>query len=54
MRLKKEKISITIDSGLLEFIDKKVNDFTFQNRSDGIEKAVVKLKAEMETEKQKT
>ncbi len=49
MRSKKLKISVSLDSGLVDWIDKKVDDFTFQNRSDGLEKAVHKLKTESET-----
>jgi metal-responsive CopG/Arc/MetJ family transcriptional regulator len=48
MRSKKIKISVSLDSGLVEWIDKKVSDFTFQNRSDGLEKAVYRLKTETE------
>ncbi len=48
MRSKKTKISISLDEGLVDWIDKKVDDFTFQNRSDGLEKAVYKLKTETE------
>jgi metal-responsive CopG/Arc/MetJ family transcriptional regulator len=44
MRSKKVKISVSIDSGLVDWIDKNVDDFTFQNRSDALEKAVYKLK----------
>jgi Arc/MetJ-type ribon-helix-helix transcriptional regulator len=51
VRAKKVKISISLDSGLVDWIDKEVDKFTFQNRSDGIEKAVVKLKAELEKQK---
>jgi Arc/MetJ-type ribon-helix-helix transcriptional regulator len=53
VRAKKVKISISLDSGLVDWIDKEVDKFTFQNRSDGLEKAVVKLKAELEKQ-QKT
>jgi metal-responsive CopG/Arc/MetJ family transcriptional regulator len=48
MRSKKIKISVSLDSGLVNWIDKKVDDFTFQNRSDGLEKAVHKLKTDEE------
>ncbi len=48
MRSKKIKISVSLDSSLIDWIDKKVDDFTFQNRSDGLEKAVYRLKAETE------
>jgi metal-responsive CopG/Arc/MetJ family transcriptional regulator len=48
MRSKKTKISISLDEALVEWIDKKIDDFTFQNRSDGLEKAVYKLKIETE------
>jgi|GEM_PF-3078832 metal-responsive CopG/Arc/MetJ family transcriptional regulator len=46
MRSKKIKISVSLDAGLVDWIDKKVDDFTFQNRSDGLEKAIYKLKTE--------
>jgi metal-responsive CopG/Arc/MetJ family transcriptional regulator len=48
MRSKKIKISVSLDEGLIDWIDKKVDDFTFQNRSDGLEKAVHKYKSEDE------
>jgi Arc/MetJ-type ribon-helix-helix transcriptional regulator len=51
MRAKKKKISVTLDTSLVEWLDQEAKDFTFQSRSDGIEKAVVKLKAEMEKQK---
>ena len=46
MRSKKLKISVSLDAGLVDWIDKKVDDFTFQNRSDGLEKAIYKLKTD--------
>ncbi len=46
MRSKKVKISVSLDASLIEWIDKKINDFTFQNRSDGLEKALYKFKTE--------
>ena len=46
MRSKKLKISVSVDASLIDWIDKKVDDFTFQNRSDGLEKAIYKLKLE--------
>jgi metal-responsive CopG/Arc/MetJ family transcriptional regulator len=48
MRSKKIKISVSLDEGLIEWVDKKVDDFTFQNRSDGLEKAVYKYKTDTE------
>jgi metal-responsive CopG/Arc/MetJ family transcriptional regulator len=48
MRSRKRKISVSLDAGLVDWIDKKVDDFTFQNRSDGLEKAIYKLKTEYE------
>lgn len=48
MRSKKIKISVSLDAGLIDWIDKKVDDFTFQNRSDGLEKAVHRYKIEEE------
>ena len=47
-RKAKTKVSLTIDSGLMEWIDKQVEDFTFQSRSHAIEQAVFKLKKDME------
>ena len=51
-RKSKKHISLTIDSGLLEWIDKQIGDFIFQSRSHAIEQAVYKLKKEMEKEKE--
>ncbi len=48
MRSKKIKISVSLDSTLVDWVDQKVDDFTFQNRSDGLEKAIYKLKTEQE------
>ena len=48
MRSKKVKISVSLDAGLVEWIDKKIDDFTFQNRSDALEKSVYKLKTDGE------
>ncbi|MCW3984638.1 MAG: ribbon-helix-helix domain-containing protein [Candidatus Bathyarchaeota archaeon] len=48
MRSRKVKISVSLDASLVSWIDKKVDDFTFQNRSDGLEKAIYKLKTETE------
>jgi Arc/MetJ-type ribon-helix-helix transcriptional regulator len=36
MRSKKLKISVSVDASLIDWIDKKVDDFTFQNRSDSL------------------
>ena len=51
-RKAKKKVSLTIDSGLLDWIDKQVEDFTFQSRSHAIEQAVYKIKKEMEKGKE--
>ena len=48
MRSKKIKISVSLDAALIDWIDQKVDDFTFQNRSDGFEKAIYRLKTEYE------
>ena len=42
----KERITITIDKDLLEWIDKKVDDKTFANRSHGIEFLIKRKKDE--------
>jgi len=47
-RKHKEKISLTIDQGLLEWIDRQVQEFIFQSRSHAVEQAIFKLKTEME------
>ena len=47
-RKNKKKISLTIDSGLLDWIDKQIENFTFQSRSHTFEQAIYKLKKEME------
>jgi metal-responsive CopG/Arc/MetJ family transcriptional regulator len=54
MRSKKIKISVSLDAGLVDWIDKKVDDFTFQNRSDGLEKAIFKLKTDHENGEKNT
>lgn len=51
MRSKKIKISVSLDASLIDWVDKKVDDFTFQNRSDGLEKAVYKLKTDLDRNK---
>jgi len=51
-RKTKQHISLTIDSGLLEWIDKQIGEFTFQSRSHAIEQAVHKLKKDMEKAKE--
>jgi len=51
-RKTKIKVSLTIDSGLMEWIDKQVEEFVFQSRSHAMEQAVYKLKKEMEKEKE--
>jgi len=51
-RKTKIKVSLTIDSGLMEWIDKQVEEFVFQSRSHAMEQAVYKLKKETEKEKE--
>ena len=45
-RKTKQHISLTIDAGLLEWIDAKIADFTFQSRSHAFEQAINRLKKE--------
>ena len=45
----KERITVTIDKELLEWVDKKVNEKTFANRSHGLE-FLIKRKMEDEHE----
>jgi hypothetical protein len=49
-REKKVKISVTIDKGLLEWIDMNVEEFVFQSRSHAIEQSVHQLKKAREPE----
>jgi hypothetical protein len=49
-RKRKVKISISIDTGLLEWIDKKKEEFVFQSRSHAVEQAVFELKKAREPE----
>jgi metal-responsive CopG/Arc/MetJ family transcriptional regulator len=51
-RKTKQHISLTIDAGLLEWIDSQISDFTFQSRSHCVEQAVHKLKKDMEKAKE--
>lgn len=44
----KVKVSLTMDSGLIDWIDKQVEEFNFQSRSHAVEQAVYKLKKETE------
>ena len=53
-RAKKRKISVTLDANLIEWIDQQTKNYTFQNRSDGIEKGVLTLKKEIDKQKTKT
>ena len=48
-RKTKIKVSLTIDSGLMEWIDKQVEEFVFQSRSHAVEQAIFKLKKESES-----
>jgi len=47
----KRKVSLTIDEGLLDWIDKEIEKFTFQSRSHAVEQAVFRLKEKAEKEK---
>ena len=40
----KQRITITIDKDLLKWLDKKIKDKTFANRSHGIEYLIKKAK----------
>jgi len=44
----KEKVTITVEKRLLEWIDKQIETFRFRNRSHAFEYAVAKL---IETER---
>jgi len=48
-RKTKIKVSLTIDSGLMEWIDEQVEEFVFQSRSHAVEQAIFKLKKESES-----
>lgn len=41
---KKGKVTVTVDRGLLEWIDKEVETFRFRNRSHAFEYALAQLK----------
>jgi metal-responsive CopG/Arc/MetJ family transcriptional regulator len=47
-RKTKRKVSSSVDSGLLEWVDQNVANFTFQSRSHAIEQALYRMKKEME------
>ena len=47
-RKRKKKVSLTIDEGLLDWIDAEIEKFTFQSRSNAVEQAIFKLKKKME------
>ena len=47
----KDKVTITVERRLLEWIDKQVETFRFRNRSHAFEYALAKL---METEKKES
>jgi len=51
-RKPKKKISLSIDSGLLEWLDREIENFTFQSRSHAVEQAIFKLKKLMEEKKE--
>jgi Arc/MetJ-type ribon-helix-helix transcriptional regulator len=40
----KEKLSVTIDTGLVRWIDRKIEEKIFANRSHAVERALVELK----------
>jgi hypothetical protein len=44
----KERIAVTINADLLKWVDKKVKDTTFANRSHAVEHALTRLKDEEE------
>jgi Arc/MetJ-type ribon-helix-helix transcriptional regulator len=44
----KQKVTVTIEKHLLEWVDREVEKFRFRNRSHGLEYALAKL---MEAEK---
>ncbi len=46
----KERLCVTIEKELIEWIDKQANTIRFRNRSHVVEYAVAKLKEEMEGE----
>jgi len=46
-RKTKKKVSLSIDSGLLEWVDQNVANFNFQNRSHAVEQAIYRMKKEM-------
>jgi len=47
-RKTKKKVSLSVDSGLLEWVDQNVANFNFQSRSHAIEQALYRMKKEME------
>ncbi len=49
--MKKQRITITIDSALLEWLDQKIKDRIFANRSHGIEFLIAKKKEESKNER---
>jgi len=44
----KERLCVTIEKELIEWIDKQANTIRFRNRSHVVEYAVAKLKQEIE------
>ena len=52
MPRRKATTTISIPRELLDWIDKKVADLTFGNRSHAIEKALVELKKKMQGDDQ--
>ncbi len=44
--VRKEKLSVSIDSDLLEWVDKQVNSKRFASRSHAIEFALTELKGD--------
>ena len=42
----KERITITIDKELLDWLDKKINEKIFANRSHGVEFLITRTKEE--------
>jgi metal-responsive CopG/Arc/MetJ family transcriptional regulator len=51
-RKTKTKVSLTIDCGLLSWLDQQIKNFKFQSRSHAVEQAIYQLKQEAEKQKE--
>lgn len=49
---KKEKVSVPVDRGLLQWAEKEIKTFRFRNRSHAFEYALAQLKEKLEGTKQ--